>query len=105
MTTTSSPLLSIQELSIVLPSSGDRSYAVDRLTLDIAENEIVCLVGESGSGKSMTAHAILGLLPPRVKLDSQEPRAARRHRPDASSTRPACASCAASASPWCSRSR
>jgi peptide/nickel transport system ATP-binding protein len=71
MTTTSSPLLSIQELSIVLPSSGDRSYAVDRLTLDIAENEIVCLVGESGSGKSMTAHAILGLLPPRVKLDSK----------------------------------
>jgi peptide/nickel transport system ATP-binding protein len=71
MTTTSSPLLSIQELSIVLPSSGDRSYAVDRLTLDIAENEIVCLVGESGSGKSMTAHAILGLLPPRVKLDAK----------------------------------
>uniref|UniRef100_UPI000D3B4B64 ABC transporter ATP-binding protein n=1 Tax=unclassified Variovorax TaxID=663243 RepID=UPI000D3B4B64 len=64
-------LLSIQELSIVLPSSGDRSYAVDRLSLDIAENEIVCLVGESGSGKSMTAHAILGLLPPRVKLDAK----------------------------------
>jgi peptide/nickel transport system ATP-binding protein len=65
------PLLSIQDLSIVLPSSGDRSHAVDRLCLDIAENEIVCLVGESGSGKSMTAHAILGLLPPRVKLDAQ----------------------------------
>ncbi|CAN7224726.1 ABC transporter ATP-binding protein [Acidovorax sp. LjRoot118] len=63
------PLLSIQGLSIVLPSSGDRNYAVDRLSLDIAENEIVCLVGESGSGKSMTAHAILGLLPPRVGID------------------------------------
>ncbi|MEZ2294887.1 ABC transporter ATP-binding protein [Variovorax sp. RCC_210] len=71
MTTPSAPLLSIQDLSIVLPSSGDRSYAVDRLSLDIAENEIVCLVGESGSGKSMTAHAILGLLPPRVKLDAK----------------------------------
>jgi peptide/nickel transport system ATP-binding protein len=71
MTTPSAPLLSIQDLSIVLPSSGDRSYAVDRLALDIAENEIVCLVGESGSGKSMTAHAILGLLPPRVKLDAK----------------------------------
>ncbi|MDZ7866602.1 ABC transporter ATP-binding protein [Acidovorax sp.] len=73
MTTTSTPatapLLSIQGLSIVLPSSGDRNYAVDRLSLDIAENEIVCLVGESGSGKSMTAHAILGLLPPRVGID------------------------------------
>ena len=67
----SQPLLSIQDLSIVLPSSGDRSYAVDRLSLDIAENEIVCLVGESGSGKSMTAHAILGLLPPRVSIDAR----------------------------------
>ena len=65
----SKPLLAIQDLSIVLPSTGDRSYAVDRLSLDIAENEIVCLVGESGSGKSMTAHAILGLLPPRVTID------------------------------------
>ena len=64
----SSPLLSIQNLSIVLPSSGDRSHAVERLSLDIADNEIVCLVGESGSGKSMTAHAILGLLPPRVSI-------------------------------------
>ena len=66
-----SALLSIQDLSIVLPSSGDRAYAVERLSLDIAENEIVCLVGESGSGKSMTAHAILGLLPPRVTIDAR----------------------------------
>ena len=67
----STPLLSIQDLSILLPKSGDRSYAVDRLSVDIAENEIVCLVGESGSGKSMTAHAILGLLPPRVSIDTE----------------------------------
>ncbi|MFZ3118448.1 MAG: ABC transporter ATP-binding protein [Variovorax sp.] len=67
----SSALLSIQDLSIVLPNSGDRAYAVERLSLDIAENEIVCLVGESGSGKSMTAHAILGLLPPRVTIDAK----------------------------------
>ena len=65
------PLLSIQDLSIVLPSSGDRAHAVEGLSLDIAENEIVCLVGESGSGKSMTAHAILGLLPPRVAIDAR----------------------------------
>lgn len=65
----SQPLLSIQNLSIRLPSSGDRSHAVEGLSLDVASNEIVCLVGESGSGKSMTAHAILGLLPPRVSID------------------------------------
>ena len=33
------------------------SYTVNR-------NEILCVVGESGSGKSVTAHAIMGLLPP-----------------------------------------
>ncbi|WP_162581652.1 ABC transporter ATP-binding protein [Variovorax sp. PBS-H4] len=65
----SQPLLSIQNLSIRLPSSGDRRHAVEGLSLDVANNEIVCLVGESGSGKSMTAHAILGLLPPRVSID------------------------------------
>ncbi|MDB5819063.1 MAG: transporter related [Rhizobacter sp.] len=64
------PLLAIRNLSIALPSSGDRAHAVSGLNLDIAENEIVCLVGESGSGKSMTAHAVLGLLPPRVKIDA-----------------------------------
>ena len=30
--------------------------------------EILCIVGESGSGKSMTATAIMGLLPRSVKL-------------------------------------
>jgi peptide/nickel transport system ATP-binding protein len=30
----------------------------------VSPGEIVCVVGESGSGKSVTAHAIMGLLPP-----------------------------------------
>lgn len=61
-------LLSIRDLSLDLPSGGDRARAVDGVSFDIAANEIVCLVGESGSGKSMTAHAILGLLPPKVSV-------------------------------------
>ncbi len=60
-------LLSIQDLVLGLPSGADRAHAVDGVSFDVAANEIVCLVGESGSGKSMTAHAILGLLPPKVK--------------------------------------
>lgn len=63
------PALEIQQLSIRLPASGDRRMAVEDLALSIRDDEIVCLVGESGSGKSMTAHAILGLLPPRVSID------------------------------------
>lgn len=59
-------LLEISDLTIALPKGGDRAYAVDSVSFAIAENEIVCLVGESGSGKSIVAHAILGLLPPKV---------------------------------------
>lgn len=63
----SEPLLSIQNLVLGLPTGADRSHAVDGVSFNLNKNEIVCLVGESGSGKSMTAHAILGLLPTKVK--------------------------------------
>ncbi|NWJ25345.1 ABC transporter ATP-binding protein [Rhizobium sp. RM] len=60
------PLLSIDRLVIGLPTGADRHHAVDDISVTVNSNEIVCLVGESGSGKSMTAHAILGLLPKQV---------------------------------------
>jgi peptide/nickel transport system ATP-binding protein len=62
-------LLSVRELRIALPASGDRRHAVDGLSFELHRDEVVCLVGESGSGKSMAAHALMGLLPPRVQLD------------------------------------
>ena len=37
------------------------------MSLQIGANEIVCIVGESGSGKSLTAHAVMGLLPRGVR--------------------------------------
>jgi len=61
------PLLAIDNLVLGLPEGGDRLRAVDGISLAINPNEIVCLVGESGSGKSMTAHAVLGLLPAKIK--------------------------------------
>lgn len=63
-------LLSVEDLVLALPNSADRANAVDRISLTINANEILCLVGESGSGKSMTAHAILGLLPPKIRATS-----------------------------------
>jgi peptide/nickel transport system ATP-binding protein len=57
------PLVSMQGLTVTLPRGADRALAVDSVSLDINPNEIVCIVGESGSGKSVTAHAIMGLLP------------------------------------------
>ena len=61
-------LLAIKDLSIALPEGADRAFAIEGVTLTVNRNEIVCLVGESGSGKSMTAHAILRLLPDRVHI-------------------------------------
>ncbi|KJK16184.1 ABC transporter ATP-binding protein [Burkholderiaceae bacterium 16] len=56
-------LLSIRGLSIPLPAGGDREYAVRDVSFDIRAGEILCIVDESGSGKSMSANAIMGLLP------------------------------------------
>lgn len=64
------PLLRIQRLSVTLRVGDDPPIAAVRgVEFDIPENATVALVGESGSGKSMTALAIMGLLPPSAKVD------------------------------------
>ena len=57
------PLVSIEGLSVRLPSGSDRAFAVQDISFQIFPGEILCVVGESGSGKSMSANAIMGLLP------------------------------------------
>ncbi len=63
-------LLSIRDLSIALPLGADRLYAAKNINFDLASGEILCIVGESGSGKSMSANAVMGLLPQGVEPDS-----------------------------------
>jgi peptide/nickel transport system ATP-binding protein len=58
------PVLDVQGLTVRLPRGADRVNAVENVSLAVAPGEIVCVVGESGSGKSVTAHAVMGLLPP-----------------------------------------
>jgi len=57
------PVLDIRDLKIALPKGADRPFALTGLNLTVNPGEIVCLVGESGSGKSLTAGAIMRLLP------------------------------------------
>jgi peptide/nickel transport system ATP-binding protein len=66
------PLLSIRGLSIALPAGGDRPHAVRDVSFDIDAGELVCIVGESGSGKSMSANAIMGLLPSYLRPERGE---------------------------------
>ncbi|MEN9500045.1 MAG: hypothetical protein RIS83_1864 [Pseudomonadota bacterium] len=63
-----STVLSLQGLTVALPRGADRPEALRDVSLDLKAGEILCVVGESGSGKSMTASAVMRLLPPNVTI-------------------------------------
>jgi len=56
----SSPILSVERLTVALPKGADRQLAVENASLDLRRGEILCIVGESGSGKSALSGAIMG---------------------------------------------
>lgn len=58
------PVLQVDDLVCVYGRGADRIVAVDGVTLEIREREVIGLVGESGSGKSTIGRAIVGLLRP-----------------------------------------
>ncbi len=57
------PVLQVEGLTVRLPAHADRQDAVSDVHLALRRNEILCVVGESGSGKSVTASAVMRLLP------------------------------------------
>ena len=59
-----SALLDVKNLSVVLPTANGPLHAVQRVSFAVNRGETLCIVGESGCGKSMTAMAIMDLLPP-----------------------------------------
>ena len=56
-------VLEVNNLTVRLPKDADRENAVTDISFNVKPGEIVCVVGESGSGKSVTAQAVMGLLP------------------------------------------
>lgn len=62
-TSDQTPLLSIEGLNISFPLPEGQFDAVKNLNLTVQPGEVLGVVGESGSGKSLTARAIMQLLP------------------------------------------
>jgi oligopeptide/dipeptide ABC transporter ATP-binding protein len=64
------PLLRVENLTVAFKSDGNLVPVVDGIGFSVPRGRTVGLVGESGSGKTMTAHAVMRLLPPAVKITS-----------------------------------
>ena len=62
----SRPLLEVEDLTVAFQRKGEEpTTAVDAVSFAVDPGQTVGLVGESGCGKSVTALAIMGLLPRR----------------------------------------
>ena len=62
------PLLRVDDLTVEFGTGTTRQRVIDGLSLELRRGEILALVGESGSGKSMTAMAIMRLLPAGARI-------------------------------------
>jgi oligopeptide/dipeptide ABC transporter ATP-binding protein len=84
-------LLQVRDLSVTFGSPRGAARVVRKLSYSVNHAETLAIIGESGSGKTVSARAVLGLLPPAanvtgsVKLNGTEliglpERELRRHR-------------------------
>jgi peptide/nickel transport system ATP-binding protein len=58
------PVLKVKDLKVEFPTRRGTLVAVDGVSLQIDEGEVLGVVGESGAGKSLTGAALIGLLEP-----------------------------------------
>ena len=64
------PVLSVQGLTVSVATEAGLKPLVRGLSFDLRRGETLAIAGESGSGKSITALAIMGLLPPNVAVSA-----------------------------------
>lgn len=78
-------MLQLQDLQVVLEADAGLVKALDGISLTLQRGETFALVGESGCGKSMTALAIMRLLPDNGRI-ARGRVALSNHVPDAKPT-------------------
>lgn len=64
-------LLSVEDVSVNLPTPRGNLRAVDRVDLSVGAGRTLGIVGESGCGKTMLSRAILQLLPKKAMLSGR----------------------------------
>ena len=71
-------LLDVHDLAVTLPTARGPARALHGISLQLSRGETLGMIGESGCGKSLTALALMGLLPPgalvqgRIGFDGQD---------------------------------
>jgi peptide/nickel transport system permease protein len=60
-------LLSVRGLSAVVAADAGEVPVLTDVSFDLRQGETLGIIGESGCGKTLTARAVLGLLPPTVQ--------------------------------------
>jgi peptide/nickel transport system permease protein len=66
----SASVLEVEDLTVVFQTAADPVAVVEDVSFAVHDGEVVGIVGESGCGKTITAMAILDLLPGTAQIDS-----------------------------------
>lgn len=65
-------VLSVQDLSVAFPLRGQWVDSVDQVSWGVEAGKTLVIVGESGSGKSISAKAVMGVLPGTARVSAGE---------------------------------